>query len=378
MPSNAENEYRYAAELAQDANHAAEDGREVHAKYTYQRTRLIEWDRTIAPQRATMLAFVILFPVIAVVEYLFSEELYRDLLPRSPWAMGLIFAVLAVIIAELLVYRFFEVKRQWKANELKRSEQWRDQVDKIINRHIKAITRKQFWIGMVLMLVMSFILSYMSWDRVHRMINAGERINAFGPVDVLPVILYLFEIITGMFIWYVILRIALGYQVRKLKKRFDKSVRQCSELTIDAVGAFNRAEKQGYDFFQEPVTKSIQEAFCRNDAIGEANGVDYISEQINAVFSVKLHLFYRGTARPFVGNVKVITDYKFTEAAGTQDGQLHLRIASFQRLRPEEGNRTEDSIRTILVETEENGKFSERTVKVAIDLDDEGPHTVYL
>src|SRR5689334_22890600 len=117
MSAASNNQYRYAAELAQDANHAAEYGRELYKLYSDQNNRMVEWDRTIAPSRATVLAFVILFPVIAMVEYLFSEELYQDVLPRHPWAMGLIFAVLATVISEFIVYRFFEVKRQWKANE---------------------------------------------------------------------------------------------------------------------------------------------------------------------------------------------------------------------------------------------------------------------
>jgi hypothetical protein len=92
-------QYQYAAELAQDANHAADHATEIFGSYSYQRDRLIEWDRTMAPSRATVIAFVILFPAIAMAEYLFSKELYGDVLSRYPWAMVLIFAVLAVVIA---------------------------------------------------------------------------------------------------------------------------------------------------------------------------------------------------------------------------------------------------------------------------------------
>src|SRR4030095_2955310 len=112
MPAAANNQYRYAAERAQDANHAAEYGREIFKTYSYQRDRMIEWDRTFAPSRATVVALAILFAVIAVVQYSFSVELYRDVLLRFPWAIGLIFAVIAIVIAELIVYRFFQAKRQ--------------------------------------------------------------------------------------------------------------------------------------------------------------------------------------------------------------------------------------------------------------------------
>src|SRR4051812_21734487 len=124
MSAAPNNQYQYAAEVAQDANHAAEHATEIFGSYSYQRDRMIEWDRTMAPSRATVMAFVILFPVIAMAEYLFSKELYGNILSLYPWAIGLIFAALAILIAELIVYTFFKTKREWKASELKRSESW--------------------------------------------------------------------------------------------------------------------------------------------------------------------------------------------------------------------------------------------------------------
>jgi hypothetical protein len=376
--ADAQNEYRFAAELAQDANHAAEDGRRVYERFSYLQERKIEWDRTIAPQRATMLAFVILFPVIAFVEYLFSEELYRDILPNHPWAIGLIFAVVAVIIAEMLVYRFFDVKRQWKANELKRSDKWKNKVDDLIDRHIKTTTRIQFFIGIILMMVMLGILSYMSWDRVKRMFSAGESVYGFKPADTLPIILYAFEIVTGMFIWYVILRIELGFRVSSLKKRFDNNVKKCSELTINAVETFDKAEKLKYDIFDKAVARSIQEALCRNDGLGEANGIDYINELKSGVFEIELNILHHATNIPFIGNVKVATNYKFTNAEGTNNGNLVMKLATILRVHPEEGNMTDDSIRTIYAEYEINGKPVIKEVKVDIDMDIRGPHTIYI
>jgi hypothetical protein len=378
MSDAANNQYRYAAELAQDANHAAEKGRELHEDYSDQSKRKVQWDRTIAPSRATVVAFVILFPVIAIVEYLFSEELYRDVLPRHPWAMGLIFAVLAIVIAELIVYRFFEAKRQWKANELKRSDSWKDQPDEVINKQVVKITQRQLVIGIVLFITMVGILSYMSWDRVVRLIAAGERTNPFGPIDLLPMILYVFEVFTGMFIWYIILRLFLGVKVKSLKRDFDAAVRACSELTIDAVQAFNKAEGLGYNIFQNPVTKSIQEAFCRNDALTEARGSDYIKEQTIAVFPVQLRLLHLGSNDPVIGNVQVGTDYKFSSATGTADGNLNFNVDTFLRLSPEVGNKTEDSIRTIKVEYQTNGVPIRKEKNVAIDIDAQGPHTIFL
>jgi hypothetical protein len=222
------------------------------------------------------------------------------------------------------------------------------------------------------------ILSYMSYDRVDRMIKAGVRINAFGPVDLLPIILYIFEVFTGMFIWYVVLRALLGIDVYFLKKKFDASVRRCSELTINTVQAFNRAEKLGYNIFGNQVAKSIQEAFCRNDSLTEANGIDYISEQTIGLFPIKLKLFHHGSNDPLIGNVKVITDYKFSGAEGTDNGNLQMNLESILRLKQEPGNRTEDSLRIILVEYHKNGALERKNVEVAIDMDLEGPHTVFL
>ena len=305
MSAAANNQYRYAVELTQDANHAVAYGREIFKSYSYQRDRMTEWDRTLSPSRATVLAFAILFPIIAMVEYLFSEELYRDVLPRYPWAMGLIFAVLAIVIAELIVYRFFQAKRQWKANELKRSELWKNQPEAVINKQVIKITQRQLIIGILLFITMIAILSYLSWDRVNRMIDASARVNAFGPIDLLPVILYVFEVFTGMFIWYIILRSFLGLQVASLRRKFNSAARQCNQLTIDAVQEFIKAKE-----------------------------------------------------------------------LGTVDANLTLNIASFLRLSPEAGNKTEDAVRKIKPEVQANGSVSRKTVNVRIDIDSQGPHTV--
>jgi hypothetical protein len=372
------NEYRYAAELAQDANHAAEDGRKIYTIYEDQLKRLVEWDRTIAPQRATFIAFIVLFPFIAVAEYLFSEELYRDVLPKYPWAMGIIFGILAIVIAEMLVYRFFEVKRQWKANELRRSDKWNQKVDAIIDKHIKKITQRQFYVGLFLLILMLVILAYMSIDRVQSLFRAGDSASSFRPVDTLPIILYFFEVVTGMFIWYGILRLGLGFKVNKLKRTLDNSVKKCSELTIDSVQSFNKAEKLGYNSIMNPVTNSIQEAFCRNDSLSEAKGIEYISEQKTDVFEVSLKLLFFKDNSDFTGNVKLVTDYKFTYSEGVTNGILNMKIASFLRFAPELGNKTGDSIRTIIAEFDLNGTLTEKTINVAIDLDLPGPHTVYV
>ena len=292
--------------------------------------------------------------------------------------MGLIFAVLAVVIAELLVYRFFEVKRQWKSNELKRSERWAHYPEPIINKQVKKITHRQLIIGLILFVIMVGILSYMSWDRVNRLRGAGVRTESFGPIDLLPVILYIFEVFTGMFIWYIILRLFLGITVRSLKKKFHKSVDQCSELTIDAVQAFNKAEENGYDVFKNPVMRAVQEAFGRNGGLAESSGIEYISKLQTGTFPVKVKLLEMASKQPVSGNVRVITNYKFGAAKGAHNGDLDLNIESFLSVNPQSGNRTTDSIRTIEVEYQGNGDTIKKKREVVIDLDHEGPHVVYV
>jgi hypothetical protein len=320
MPTAPNNQYQYAAELAQDANHAAKHATEIFGSYSYQRDRMIEWDRTMAPSRATVMAFVILFPVIAMAEYLFSKELYGDVLSRYPWAMGLIFAVLAIIIAESFVYTFFKAKRQWKASELKRSESWMNQPVAVIKKQVIKITQRQLIIAILLFITMIATLTYMSSYSVDRMIGAGIRVNSFGPIDLMPVILFAFEVFTGMFIWYIILRLFLGLEVASLRRKFNTAARVCNKLRMEAVQEFIRAER----------------------------------------------------------NVHLATDYKFTSAPGIVDGNLTLNLASFLRLCPEVGSEREDFVRTLKAEFEMNGSISKEAVNVDVDIELQDPHTVLL
>jgi hypothetical protein len=320
MSAAPNNQYQYAAELAQDANHAAEYATEIFGSYSYQRDRMIEWDRTMAPSRATATALVILFPVIAIIEYFFSEELYRNVVSRYPWAMGLIFAALAILIAELIVYTFFKTKRQWKASELKRSESWINQPVAVIKKHVIKITQRQLLVGILLFISMIAILTYMSWYSVDRMIDAGVRINSFGPIYLLPVIGYVFEVFTGMFIWYIILRLFLGLEVASLRRKFNTAARVCNKLRMEAVQEFIRAER----------------------------------------------------------NIHLATDYKFRSDQGTVDGSLTLNLASFLRLCPEVGNKREDFVRTIKAELETNGSISKEAVNVDVDIDSQEPQSVLL
>ncbi len=322
----AQNEYALADDYAKMANREAGNARELIPVWQDQKERLEHWDRIMAT--APVGIFSITFVFICIAEYYFSRELYRDISEDYPWAIALGLVAVAILISELLVYRFSPAKRRLKFYELRRNPNLATETDEALEAKVMRLTNSYFVGGLLLAVAMLAGLYYLSQLRVEKEILAGLRESEFGIQDLMPVILYVAEIISGVFIWYLIKRTWLWLKVRRLEKKVKSHVDRCAELTSKAVDQFADAERKGYSVLEEPVSDDVHEAFYRHDQRDARELAEYVSKCEPVAAEVTL-VILDADKKPVQANVGIVTDFKFSASSATDDeGRvvLHLQV----------------------------------------------------
>lgn len=359
-------EFKAADELASKASQTAHQANGVLTTHKSESERLKNWKSIMST--APVMAFTVIFIVVSIGEYLVSKEIYREFNEKWPWAIAIVFFVAGLFVSEFLVYKLFDQKRAWKRYELKRDKNNNSKTNDEIDGSIRKITNNFFIFGMILGLLIIAAIGFLSYKRVQGELAAGMRETGFGIMDFMPVILYIIEIISGAFIWYLMKQIGLGMTVKKYWKRFVKFVVSCNVNTAAAIKKYQDAEQENYDPFQVQLSDNIHTAFYRNNSHTLDNKEAYIStpSKMNDYFNLNL---IDKDGKPLRRHITIITDYKFTASGSTNaEGKLTLEI---------EGTFTGDSCKRIFIrqsaDAEEFIAISEE-----YDLDKEKVHDVIL
>ncbi|RMG39046.1 MAG: hypothetical protein D6732_04545, partial [Methanobacteriota archaeon] len=234
--ARARNEYELADKYAKKANREAGNARDLIPVWLDQKDRLDNWKRIMSMTAVPILTVV--FLIVCVAEYFFSREIYRDISRNYPWAIALGFVAVAILISELLVYKLSPSKQRLMFYEYRRDRNLADETDESIGEHVKRKTNRFAVIGGVLAVVMLAGLYYLSHLRVEKEILIGSRESGFGVQDLMPVTLYIAEIFSGVFVWYLIRRVWLGWKVKRLERKAKHHVNKCAEFTTKAVQQF--------------------------------------------------------------------------------------------------------------------------------------------
>jgi hypothetical protein len=317
-------EFQAADKLASGASRSAHKANSVLETYKSQSERLKNWKSIMST--APVVAFTVIFIVVSIGEYLVSKEIYREFNEKWPWAIAIVFFVAGLFVSEFLVYKLFGQKRSWKRYELKRDENNNSKTNDEIDLSIKKITTNFFIFGLVLGLLIIAAIGFLSYKRVQGELAAGMRETGFGIMDFMPVILYIIEIISGAFIWYLIKQLGLGFTVKKLWKRFSSFVLSCYRDTAASIKKYQDAEQENYDPFQVQLSDNIHTAFYRNNSFTLDNKEKYIStpKKMNDYFNLNL---IDKDGQPLRRHITIISDYKFTASGSTNaDGKLTLEI----------------------------------------------------
>jgi hypothetical protein len=244
----AQQEYLLARDYSKKAQTFWEESGELFNLHKKLSNKLKNWKNILST--APLLAMNMAFIPVCIAEYYFSKELYRDINEENPWAIAVGFISIGIVISELLVYRFFPQKREWKMYEMRhQNDMLNSETDESLRKKVNTYANQMFLIGMLLASAMLILVTYFSQERAARELAAEMRDNGFGIQDFMPVGLYLFEILTGFFIWFTIRLFYLIIKVYFIKKSLQKNKHKCTELSTMAVKKLEDAEEFGLNLF---------------------------------------------------------------------------------------------------------------------------------
>lgn len=331
--------YKQAEDHALKANELASDAREKLALHKELRNTIVRWDEIMANTHPGVWAFF--FVIISLVEFLFSLDLYTDLLPMAPWIIPIGIIIITVFISHALATRFMPSLRNKEFSDKKHSTLYQTKTEEQIWQEVNKSSTRNMIIGLIGALLITMVIFKLSQERVIREIAAGMRTQGFGVYDLMPVIFYIFEIIAGILILYLLKRMKIGRKARKAKRAFDKLIRQISSETENAILSFETAESHGFNILEKTISESIHIAFYRNYNCNPSDEENYIAEPENIPAFVKFNITRADKAKPLNASVHVFSEYNFTATAATDEtGTVKIPFTSF----------TGDTIKKLIVE----------------------------
>lgn len=356
------NYYQQAERHALKANELAADAREKLTAFKENKAIIDRWDEIMGNTYPGVWA--VFFIIISVVEFLFSLDLYTDLLPFAPWIIPIGIIVVTVFISHGLASRFMPSLRNKEFSDKKNSLHYHAQTDEQIWHEVNRSSNRNMYMGAFGAIVITFIIFMLSKERVSREITAGMREQAFGTYDLMPVIFYVFEIIAGLLILYLIKRINLGWKTNKLKKTFDKLIQLISNETNNAIRSFETAETHGFDILNSTISESIHIAFYRNKNCNPSDEENYIAEPQNIPTAISLKITRSDKAKPLTASVHIHSEYNYAATGATDEsGNVSIPFTSF----------IGDTIKKLIVEFSD-GTNAEDLVNYQTG--NETPHTV--
>jgi hypothetical protein len=359
---SATNFYQQAETHAMKANELAIDAREKLSEYSEIKKTIDRWDEIMS--NTYPVVWAIFFIIISVVEFLFSIDLYVDLLPFTPWIIPIGIIVISVFISHALATKFMPSLKNKEFSDKRHSKFYGEKTDKEIWIEVKNSSNRNAILGIIAAISITFFIYWLSNERVMREMAAGIRNTPFGVYDLLPVVFYIFEIIAGVLVLYLIKRTSKGLKAKWLKSNFDGLVRHVADETKNAVKNFELAEEKGLNLLHHTISESIHIAFYRNKNCNPSDEENYIREPQNTPIFVKFKILRAEKSKPLTGSVHIHTEYNYAATGVTDDtGIVEIPFTSF----------TNDTIKKLIVEFID-GTNSEDSV--IYQTGNQTPHTV--
>lgn len=324
----AENLYSISDEVASRANSASKRARDTYEILKPDEEKLTQWDKIMS--NAYVVPFTIAFVVICILEYYFSREIYRDILPQAPWVIGIGIIFISIVIAELMVGMLSSHIRNKRFFEEKKIASNASSPESDIKDGVYKHARGQFIFGVILFIAIGAAIFYFSRERVAREIAAGIRESVFGIQDILPVLFYVLEVLAGLFVFYLFKRSVLAIKNSRNRKRYSKEVEESRLRTSESCKYFDNAEKEGYNTFLDDVSNNIHLAFYRNKHQNtNQQHLNYVSEPEKAQQRFKAK-FLKVSGGSTQVTIDVLTEYKFSESKTSSDnGEIELLINTY-------------------------------------------------
>jgi hypothetical protein len=188
--------------------------------------KLNQMDEAVHP----VLAFItfVLLGVTIWAEYVFSKDLYIDLMPQYPYVPVIILVFAGLIVSELLKYQVPKLKA---LQEAVFRENHKDDIALQTQTGLEKEQRIYKYCGYILLVFFSIFILTISYQRVRAMLDARVRIDIFGIFDLLPLFAFWLEIFFGLFAIHAVRRLLLGCRNYFLKRKISKKLNACSHHT---------------------------------------------------------------------------------------------------------------------------------------------------
>ncbi len=321
--------YNQAEGFAIKANELAADAREKYIIFKNLTAKIKKWDEIM--EHNPMIIFSIIFVIVAIGEYFVSVDLYIDLLPRLPWIIPLAIIGISVVFSHWLAYKFIAGFKLIEFDNKRNNSLYDNQTDEQIKGEINRRSNQNFYAGLFAAIIIAIFIFFMSKERVVRELAAGMRLNTFGFYDSLPVLFYIAEIITGVYIIHLGKRISTALKARKAKKQFDGLIKKVVAATHQAVDNFEKTESRGFDLLKNTISESIHIAFFRNKYRNPSDEEAYVAEPENIPLKVKFRIVRSDNTKPLLATVHLFSEYNYSSTGVTDDGgYLETTFTSFE------------------------------------------------
>ncbi len=314
--------YEKANQNALTADAQTAEARKTIKEYNDQKDRLNKWEQIMSMEPVSIFMFI--FIAVAIAEFIFSYEIYREMIPRAPYVMAIAFFGVGILLSELIVYLYSKRKRELKLYEAKRNPLNADKIDSDLKKSIKKDAVIYFILGIVGAIALLIVIYKFSISRALLEISSGERTSKVGIQDWLPLILYAFEIFLGIYFFYFFKKIAIQLKVSKLNRKLEKLINSIKENTAEAINNYQQAEKENYDPFALAISDDLNTAYYRkiNKSIEDKEEYVNIEPKTEDYFNVKL---VDTKGNPLSKHISIITKYKFTDT-GYSDKEGNCKI----------------------------------------------------
>lgn len=195
-------------------------------------------------------------------EIIFSYEIYKDIALRNFGNEALVYIIAAIVVLWGLAASHLIApnisKRVRSFNEQRLILQ--DELDSVVEDKIARQTQAHFRVGLLAaILVIAFVLG-LSLMRIAELSKIYPDYQ-YSWVDIcLPSILICLEILTGIYMAYVVLRLSVYFRIRSHKSRFEEYKLICHAETQRAVACYRKAIEMNEDVH---LSRELKDALYR-------------------------------------------------------------------------------------------------------------------
>jgi uncharacterized membrane-anchored protein YhcB (DUF1043 family) len=271
-----------AVNRAQNSNRAAKAARTARDKRLFILQVLEDWARIFTNSPIGILSALFLFAVI--MEIFFSFPMYTDLMSQMTGKGNVVLALVGgffIVLWGAYVSHLFAKKMSPAMfnytvyNEMKFSKNAMPQA--AAEEEARIATKRDLTKGLILGILLLIVVAAISWQRVWLM-GAITGLDYSLTYKLLPVVCVLIEIISGIYVGYLIRRFRESRKAKKLQKEFVREKDLCTYETKMAYEHHQHAATIG-----EPLhySKELRDAYYRYEhrSHDEDNYIDPIPEQ---------------------------------------------------------------------------------------------------